>query len=137
LVAKNVTTNEMHKRDDIMVAFLCFLALVLLLIFFNQADYASRLNEWAKEEKSKGHTTPQVLPLRIRLFFIFIHLLRFFQSEEPPMPDVRNVWYRSIRENVTEGDTTYPPYCFAILFDSVYLQPFVLPAFLHQGFLRC
>ena len=97
----------MHKRDDIMVSLHRCCAFVLLLIILIQAEYAGRLNEWAKEEKSKGHTTPQVQPHHTPFFFA--HSFSFYlQSDEPPMPDLRNVWYRSIKENVTEGDQFLP-----------------------------
>jgi hypothetical protein len=73
----------MHKRDDIMVSLHRCCAFVLLLILLIQAEYAGRLNEWAKEEKSKGHTTPQVQPHHTALLFCALVFILFAVGRAP------------------------------------------------------
>jgi hypothetical protein len=34
------------------------------------------------------------------------------QSAEPELPDVVNIWYRGIRENLTEGNSLPPLWCY-------------------------
>jgi hypothetical protein len=94
----------MHKRDDILVilSFGC----LFVCLFSTQAQYAEDLNTWAADEKSKGHTTPQVqccaclcLPRALSS-----SQLLCVQSDEPQIPDVTNVWYRGVRDNLTESN---------------------------------
>ena len=40
------------------------------------------------------------------------HDLFALQSPEPEMPDIMNIWYQGVRENLTEGNTHLPLWCY-------------------------
>jgi hypothetical protein len=61
-----------------------------------------RLNEWAAAHKASGLPSPQVLAARPARS-LPNHARVYPQTEEPAMPDVSNIWYRSVKENVLEG----------------------------------
>ena len=109
LVAKNITTNEMHKRDDIIVnprsPSPCLYAARFFVVHFPaQAQHIEQLNEWAKAEKCKGDTSTQVV-LHPRHSFLPPHASFFgFKSDHPEAPDLANVWHRGVKQNLTEGN---------------------------------